>query len=172
MIFERFWPDRLAHSIRAIDFKKEYADGVRGVIFDIDNTLVAHGAPANPETVRFFTYLRSLGLKTCLISNNDEKRVQPFAKRVGAKYLHKAGKPGKRGYLHAMRLMHTNRKNTLFVGDQILTDVYGAKRAGMRNIMVRPVDADSEPWRIRLKRRIERVIMAHYREKTKTQLDT
>lgn len=171
MILERFWPDRLAHSIKAIDFKKEYANGVRGVIFDIDNTLVAHDAPANPEIEQFFSDLKSLGLKTCLISNNDEKRVRPFAKRVGSLYMHKAGKPGKRGYLRAMKLMNTNRVNTLFVGDQILTDVYGAKRLGMRNIMVRPVDASSEPWRIRLKRKIEQFIMSDYRDKNISRSD-
>lgn len=76
---------------------------MRGVLFDVDNTLVRHGEPATKQAKELFEHLRSIGLKTCIISNNKEPRVSPFAKEVGSDYIYKAGKPSVRGYEDAMK---------------------------------------------------------------------
>ena len=84
---ERFYPERVENSTYRIDFEELYRKGYRGVIFDIDNTLVPHGAPATKEAVRFFKKLRRIGFRTCLLSNNRKARVVPFAEAVGSDYI-------------------------------------------------------------------------------------
>ena len=70
-IFKRFYPDEYLDSTYNIDFKKYYDKGYRGILFDIDNTLVPHGAKEDDRVIKLFEYLRKIGFKTCLISNNQ-----------------------------------------------------------------------------------------------------
>ena len=95
-MFERFFPDRYVASTYVIDFEKLYADGVRGLIFDIDNTLVPHGAPADARAVKLFERLRAIGFRCCLISNNQEKRVKMFNEPIQVDYVYNAHKPSTR----------------------------------------------------------------------------
>ena len=99
----KLYPWAEAASAYQIDYQKEYDNGVRGVLFDVDNTLVRHGEPATKQAKELFEHLRSIGLKTCIISNNKEPRVSTFAKEVGSDYIYKAGKPSVRGYEDAIR---------------------------------------------------------------------
>lgn len=158
------YPSAEAHSCESIDFKKLYEKGYRGIIFDIDNTLVPHGAPADKKTIEFFKYLKKTGFKTCLISNNSKERVLPFAKAVGAKAVWKANKPAGRNYLLACRQMKTDRTNTVFVGDQIFTDVLGANLAGIPSILVEPIHPKEE-IQIVLKRYLEKIVLFFYHRK-------
>ena len=104
--------------------------GYRGVIFDIDNTLVPHGAPADERAKKLFQRLGDIGFHSCLISNNQEPRVKMFNQDIGTEYIYNAHKPSTKNYIRAMEIMGTDRTNTVFVGDQLFTDVWGAKRAG------------------------------------------
>ena len=81
-MLERFYPDEYLKSIDDVDFEMYYKNGIRGIISDIDNTLVPHGAPADEHIIEVFEKIHSLGIKTCLISNNQEPRVTPFAEKV------------------------------------------------------------------------------------------
>lgn len=162
-MFERFFPDDYVESTYVIDFERLYREGIRGVIFDIDNTLVPHGAPADLRAVKFFEKLRSLGMDYCLISNNQLPRVQPFADAVQAKFVEDAHKPARKSYLRAMELMHVDQRSCLFVGDQIFTDVYGARRCGIRSILVKPIHPKEE-IQIVLKRYLERIVLYFYKK--------
>lgn len=161
-MFRRFYPDEYVASAYVIDFEKLYGEGYRGVIFDIDNTLVMHGAPADARAVRLFEGLRKTGFGTCLISNNQEPRVKPFADRVKSKYVFDAHKPSTKNYRKAMALMGTDEDTTLFVGDQLFTDVWGAKRTGIKSILVKPIHPKEE-IQIVLKRYLERIVLYFYR---------
>ena len=86
-MLHQFYPDHEADSAYGIDYKTLYEKGYRGIIFDIDNTLVPHGAPATPQAIEFFDRLRELGFQTLLLSNNKEPRVKSFADAVGASYI-------------------------------------------------------------------------------------
>ena len=86
-MFEMFFPDEYLDSTYEIDFEQLYKEGYRGLIFDIDNTLVPHGAPADERAVAFFASLREMGMGYCLISNNQLPRVKPFADQVQAKFV-------------------------------------------------------------------------------------
>ncbi len=162
MLFDTFYPDHHIVSTYDIDFEELYKKGVRGLIFDIDNTLVPHGAPPDERSVALFKRLHFIGFKCMLLSNNKEKRVSSFAEGVKyTDYIYKGGKPGRTGYIRSMERMGTDRKNTVFIGDQLFTDVWGAKRAGIRTILVQRID-DREEIQIVLKRILERIVLFFY----------
>ena len=161
-----FYPDKWVRSAYEIPYERLYESGIRGIIFDIDNTLVPHGAPADKRSLALFERFRHIGMKTCLLSNNKEPRVKPFAEQVDSCYICKAGKPGVKGYERAMALMGTDRQTTVFVGDQIFTDIYGANRAGIRTYLTEPIDPHEE-IQIVLKRYLEAVVLFFYKRKYK-----
>lgn len=160
-MLKRFYPDREVNSTYEIDFEKLYQEGYRGVIFDIDNTLVPHGAPSDERAEALFDRLRAIGFQTMLLSNNKEPRVKMFHDGVKSPYIFKAGKPGREGYHKAMELMGTDTTNTVFVGDQLFTDVWGAKRSGILSILVHPIHPKEE-IQIVLKRYLERIVLYFY----------
>lgn len=162
-IFAPFYPDAYLDSAYEVDYEGFYRKGIRGVIFDIDNTLVPHGAPADERAVRLFERLHEMGCRTMLLSNNKEPRVKSFAGQVRTKYLYKAGKPKRAGYRQAMEQMGTTDETTLFVGDQLFTDVWGARRSGIYAVLVKPIHPKEE-IQIVLKRYLERIVL-HFYEK-------
>ncbi len=162
-MFEVFYPDAYLDSTYLIDFKKEYENGVRGVIFDVDNTLVTHGAPADERSLALFAQLKELGIQTLLLSNNKEPRVKSFSEQVGSRYIFKAGKPLPKNYIKAMELMGTDTSSTLFVGDQLFTDVWGANKAGIRSYLVKPIHPKEE-IQIVLKRYLEKIVLHFYKK--------
>ncbi len=167
MIFDRFYPDEDVDSVYDIDFEKRKEQGVTGVLFDIDNTLVPHGAPADERAKKLFAKLGRLGMQVVFISNNKEPRVKMFRDGVNyGTYIYKAGKPNPKNYREAMRRMHSDETNTLFIGDQLFTDVWGAKRAGIHTILVKRIHPKEE-IQIVLTRRLEAVVLFFYRNKKK-----
>lgn len=167
-MFEKFFPDETVSSTYEIDFESLYQDGYRGILFDIDNTLVEHGQGASERAVGLFERLRKIGFECCLISNNKKQRVSSFNQRIGAYMIFDAHKPCKKSYLRAMELMGTEKKTTLFVGDQLFTDIWGAKRIGIHNILVKPIN-EHEEIQIVIKRYFEKIILKEYRQKKAAQ---
>lgn len=161
-MLERLYPKVYLDSTYDIDFEQYYQDGYRAIIFDIDNTLVPHGAPADQRAIALFKRLHALGYQTMMLSNNKEPRVKMFCDAVDAEYIYKAGKPNPANYREAMKRMHTDERNTLFVGDQIFTDVWGANKAGIYSILVKPIHPKEE-IQIVLKRYLEKVVLFCYK---------
>ena len=160
-MFRTFYPKEYVDSTYVIDFDSFAKKGYRGVIFDIDNTLVPHDAPADERAKQLFAHLKELGMSACLLSNNKEPRVAMFNKDVQVHAIHKGGKPGKEGYCRAMELMGTDEQTTLFVGDQLFTDVWGANRTGIYSILVKPIHPKEE-IQIVLKRYLEKLVLYFY----------
>lgn len=165
-MFNKFFPDEYVASTYVIPFEKLYEEGYRGVIFDIDNTLVPHGEPADERAKALFDRLKAIGFESCLLSNNQEPRVKMFNEEVQTNYIFNAHKPSTKNYKHAMELMNTNCDNTLFIGDQLFTDVWGAKRTGIRNILVKPIHPKEE-IQIVLKRYLEKIVLHFYKKDRK-----
>ena len=161
-MFNCFFPDKYINSTYSIDFEALYNSGYRGIIFDIDNTLVTHGDPADERAIELISKLKEIGFRILFLSNNKEPRVKMFNDAVNCQYIFKADKPAKKGYLKAMELLNTNKNDTLFVGDQIFTDVWGAKRIGIFSILVKPIDKREE-IQIVLKRRLESIVLKSYK---------
>ena len=165
-MLQTFYPSTECNSTYDIDFQRMYDLGYRGIIFDIDNTLVPHGAPADEKAVALFEKLREIGFQTLLLSNNKEPRVKSFCEQVGSDYIFKAGKPKKTGYEKAMERMGTTKETTFFVGDQLFTDVWGAKRTGLYSVLVKPIHPKEE-IQIVLKRYLERIVLFFYHRSIK-----
>ena len=156
-----FYPKEYVDSTYGIDFDSFVKKGYRGVIFDIDNTLVPHGAPADERAKKLFAHLKELGMNACLLSNNKEPRVAMFNKDAKVFTISKGGKPNPKGYQRAMELMGTDVTNTLFVGDQLFTDVWGANLTGIYSILVKPIHPKEE-IQIVLKRYLEKIVLLFY----------
>ena len=156
-----FYPDEYYISAYAIPYEELYEKGFRGIIYDIDNTLVPHGAPADERSIALFERLKIIGYDCVLLSNNKQPRVDMFNKDVNVHTISKAGKPKKTGYLKACEMMGTTTDTTLFIGDQIFTDVLGARRTGIHSIMVKYMDPKEE-LQIVLKRKLEKLILFSY----------
>ena len=168
-MFRTFYPKEYVDSTYVIDFDSYAEKGYKGIIFDIDNTLVMHGAPADERAVKFFEYLSTLGYKYMMISNNKEPRVKMFCDAVNAPYIYKAGKPKPDNYIAAMEKLGTDTTNTLFVGDQVFTDVWGAKKAGIYSILVKPIHPKEE-IQIVLKRYLEKIVLNSYKKHMQKEL--
>lgn len=160
-MLSKFYPKRCADSVYAIDFNKLYKEGYRGLLLDIDNTLVEHGADANQKAIDLFINLKKIGFQVCLISNNQEERVSRFNREIKANFIHNAHKPSRKNYIEATRIMKTRIDNTAFIGDQLFTDVYGANRVGMMTYLVKPIGTKEE-IQIVLKRYLERIVLSFY----------
>ena len=163
-MFQKFYPSEYYTSTDVIDFAEYYKKGYRGILFDIDNTLVPHNAPATEEAIRLIHRLKKIGFGICLVSNNKEPRVSEFNKPLDVKYIYKAGKPKRSGYQKAMQLLGTDTTNTLFVGDQLFTDLWGANNTGITSLLVKPIDKKEE-IQIILKRIPEKWILHSYLKK-------
>lgn len=163
-MFQRFYPDEYFLSSYVIPYEKLYKEGYRGIIFDIDNTLVPHGEKADERSIALFRKLKEIGFDALLLSNNKEERVAMFNEPIGVHTIHKANKPFPAKYKEAMEIMHTNSSNTLFIGDQLFTDVWGAKKVGIRTFLVKPINPKEE-IQIVLKRILERIVLYFYFKK-------
>lgn len=161
-MLKMFYPKRIADSAYVIDYDGLYKEGYRGIIFDIDNTLVEHGADASPRAIKLIAKLQRIGFSVCLISNNKEERVARFNREINVKYIHNANKPAKKNFIRATKFMGTTVKNTVFIGDQLFTDVFGANRIGMMSYFVKPI-GPKEEIQIILKRKLERIVLRCYR---------
>ena len=160
-------PDDDAESVFAIPYEKLRAEGYAGLVFDIDNTLVMHGAPATAAVRALFDRLKGMGFRCMILSNNREARVKSFALTVGADYIYKAGKPRKAGYRKALDQMDLPADRTIAIGDQLFTDIWGANRTGMMTIRVSPIDPREE-IQIVLKRKLEKPFLKSYFRKRKS----
>jgi len=162
-MLRKFYPAERKSSAYVIDYKEMYQRGYRGILFDIDNTLVPHDAPADERSIKLFEKLEEMGFSCCFISNNDEERVKSFNEKIGNSYIYDAKKPSKDGYYLGMKAMGTKPSTTFAVGDQLFTDVWGAKNARIHCILVKPIHP-KEKWTIVLKRGLERIVMFFYKK--------
>lgn len=163
-MFKLFYPDAYYDSAYSVNYEAFYEKGYRGIIYDIDNTLVPHGAPADERSKALFQRLREIGYDVTLLSNNKEGRVQMFNEEIGAHMIWKANKPSPKNYRKAMDIMGTTKQSTLFIGDQLFTDVWGAKNAEVFSILVKPMNPKEE-IQIVLKRYLEKVVLFFYLRK-------
>ena len=157
-----FYPDEWVDSTYSIDFGDWYERGFRGVIFDIDNTLVHHGADATPKVEALFRELDAMGMKTLLLSDNSAERIQRFDKHIGAPYIAEAGKPDPAAYRRGAKMLGLPVEQVVCIGDQVFRDIRGANRCGMASILVDFIRLPQETHYGK-KRVLEKYIMACWR---------
>lgn len=160
-----FYPSLAVDSIRDITVELLDKNNIKGLILDIDNTLVPnHVADADENTVQWIEGMKSAGFKLCIVSNASKKRVVRFNDRLQLYAVHRATKPGTRAFEKAGRMMDFKNKNIAVVGDQIFTDIFGGNRVGMFTILVKPIDKH-EGSLVKFKRILEKRILKRYARK-------
>jgi len=161
---KRFHPKMCVDTIFKIDLDLLKKQGVKGILFDIDNTLVAYATPQPDEKIiEWICKIQQKGFKVGLFSNANKKRVELFNKKLEVYSLAKSQKPFKMGFIKISKLMELEPNEIAMVGDQLFTDIYGGNRFGAYTIMVNPVD-EYEPSFIKLKRLFEKPILRRFKK--------
>ncbi|GEL77517.1 YqeG family HAD IIIA-type phosphatase [Tenuibacillus multivorans] len=141
--------------------------GIRGVITDLDNTLVAWDQPdATPEVIEWFKQLKQAGIEVTIISNNTEDRVASFSVPLNIPFISKARKPMQTAFNRAKKTMGLPKSQIVVVGDQLLTDVFGGNRAKLYTILVVPI-VQTDGFMTRFNRKIERRLLKYFKSKGK-----
>jgi len=164
-MLKRLYPNAMIDSVYQLPIESLKEAGIKGVIFDIDNTLVPYDVPEPTEQVTILMKtLQDEGFKVALLSNNTEDRVIRFNEKLKVMAVHKAQKPLRKNFARALELLHCSKEEVIIVGDQIFTDVYGGNRMGMQTFLVKPI-SDKDEWQVKLKRYLEKIILRHYQRK-------
>ncbi|UCZ54457.1 YqeG family HAD IIIA-type phosphatase [Bacillus shivajii] len=164
-MLKRFIPDQYVKSIYEISISELKEQGIKGIITDLDNTLVEWDRPdATEELIEWFEYVRSEGLEIVIVSNNNEKRVKHFADPHNITFIHSAKKPMSRAFKTACRILNLKHSETVVIGDQLLTDILGGNRTGFHTVLVVPV-AQTDGFFTKINRRLERVVFRQMKKK-------
>ena len=139
-MLEKFVPDEYQKSIYTIDYKKLKKLGIKCLLFDLDNTLVPPTLDKPNKKVRdLFAELEENGFKLIIMSNSSRKRLTPFKELLNVDTAARSFKPKKDKYLKILKEYKYNPEEVAAIGDQLLTDIYGANRMGIRSILVNPI---------------------------------
>lgn len=158
-VLDSLRPREYVTSIYHIHLERLWQKGIRGIITDLDNTLVEwNSSIATEKLVAWLQEVQKMGFHICILSNNDALRVMSFARPLNIPALHKARKPRKRSFYTALSLLESQPEETAMIGDQLFTDILGGNRMGLYTILVEPVHPH-EFIGTRFVRRIERRIL-------------
>lgn len=152
-------PDLFVKSIFSLDINWLKNRGIKGVLLDIDNTLITHKQKIPDEkVVELIKFFQKNGIQTAIVSNATKRRVDVFNEKLGLYARYRAFKPSNRGFLKAMSKLKLIPEETAVIGDQLFTDVRGGNRLGLTTILVEPLDVN-EPITVRVKRVLEKLLV-------------
>ena len=141
--------------------------GVKGILLDVDNTLEPYENPLpTAKVVEWFASLREAGIRAAIVSNNHKERIELFNGELKLPAYYDAKKPFKQNLEKAMADIGTTPEETIFMGDQIFTDVWAARNVGIRAILVPPIK-DKTDFFTKFKRLLEVPVMKKYERKRK-----
>lgn len=133
-------PDQFARRLHDISLTDLARGGVRGMIVDLDNTLVAYTEhEPSREQLDWIAEAKAAGFAIVMLSNNFSERVRRVGALLGVPTIPSALKPFPFSFARALKVLGTPRDATVVVGDQLFTDVLGAKFLGLRSILVEPI---------------------------------
>ncbi|WP_075982376.1 YqeG family HAD IIIA-type phosphatase [Bacillus massilinigeriensis] len=164
-MLKQFLPDQHVKSI--FDIKPEVLKekGIKGIITDLDNTLVEWDRPnATPKLVKWFDEMKKQNILITIVSNNNKERVETFSEPLGISFIFQARKPLRLAFNRAVKKMGIKKEEAVVIGDQLLTDVLGGNRSGFHTILVVPV-AQTDGFATRINRKIERILLKWFRKK-------
>lgn len=152
-------PDWFVQSLFALTPQEFAAHGVRGLLLDIDNTLVPNHVPdADDAVIQFVSGMQAAGIRMAIVSNASEHRKERFNRPLGLPVVPHAFKPFRACFLEGLALLDLPPEAVVMVGDQLFTDVIGANAAGIRSLLLEPMHR-AEPWYVRLKRLLEKMLL-------------
>jgi len=159
-VYRNFLPSEFVKSIFHISADHLKEKGIRGIITDLDNTLVEWDRPeATPKLIEWLQGIKEAGIQVTIVSNNNAMRVKSFADPLGIPFIFQARKPMGKAFRKALNIMDVKKEEVVVIGDQLLTDVVGGNRMKLHTILVLPV-ASSDGFFTRFNRLVERRIFS------------
>ena len=137
---EKYVPDMYQKSIFTIDYQKLQTNGIKCILFDLDNTI----APVNEKrpsqrVIDLFSNLKERGFIVVIFSNSHKSRLQPFKDETGVEYCPFACKPKSKKFYEVMNQYNVDESEVAIIGDQMLTDILGGNRVGITTILIQPI---------------------------------
>lgn len=161
-----FYPRLFVQSLFEIDPDMLRRAGVRGILLDLDNTIVPRDCDCvSEEVARWLLMLRKTGFGLCIVSNNGLARVSRLAGPLAIPAVHRAVKPLSFPFLQAMGILETEPGETAVIGDQIFTDVLGGNLLGLYTILVEPMAGKEFIGTRLISRPLEKIVLAGYRRR-------
>lgn len=161
---EKFKPTYMIASVEKIPFVLLERDNIKGLIFDVDNTIATMGKSITEGCYKWIKEAKELGYKICILSNSvNLKKVRKIMNDLDILGLCFAKKPSTKGFEMALNLLNLKKEEVIMVGDQLFTDVWGANRFGIKSILVNPINKKEGPFTL-LKRPIEKIILKKLKE--------
>lgn len=137
--------------------------GVTALLLDVDNTMSTHhGMQLTDGLTEWLSQIQAGGIKLIVLSNSKQKRVEPFAEKIGLPFISLALKPLPLGYFRAAKKVHEKRKNVAIVGDQLFTDMLGGWLSGTKKVLLTPILLEDKPSFI-IRRKLEKKIMKNWK---------
>lgn len=156
------YPDLYFNSIVDISVDVLKQKNIKGLILDVDNTLIDTAKNFVPGVDEWHDNIRKAGIKTIIVSNTNKiEKLNKVSKKLNIEYIKFAKKPLKSGFKKALKILELEPENVAAIGDQIFTDVIGANRCKILSILVNPVN-EEDIWITKLKRPIEKKIVNRY----------
>ena len=151
-----FTPTKTFDSILQVTPEVLREMSVTALILDIDNTMTTHDNPVPLEGLdKWLESMRQSGIKMMIVSNNYSERVTPFAELLGLDFVPRGAKPLTKGYKEAAARLGVPKSSICTIGDQLFTDILGAKLFGIKSILVEPIEPERTLF-FRIKRALER----------------
>lgn len=166
-MLKKLSPTYIFESVDKIPFDLLEKLGIKGIMFDVDNTLTDNHNVLEEAKREWIKEAKKREIKMCILSNTyDEKKVKNLMHEFDINGLNLAMKPLLKGYVFALNLLGLKKEEVCMIGDQIFTDVLGANRFGITSILVKPVDKAEAFW-VKLKRPLEKIIIYMHNKKEK-----
>ncbi len=167
MILDRFFPDIYIKDIYNIDYDKLKTEGIKTLVFDLDNTLAPFDIVYPTKEIKaILKKLQEDDFLVLIVSNNNMDRVEKFTKDLNVKFTHKAGKPKITKIKNFILESGGKVEETAIIGDQLFTDMWVGTRLGLRKILVAPI-ANRDEFTVKLKRGLEKKVFNVYLKKQK-----
>jgi len=165
-LFEILKPKVYVNSVYNIDLKKlKKIKKIRGIIVDLDNTLVAWGEKeVSQRIIDWVKEAKRLEFKLCIVSNTNSKRVAEFAKIFNIPYHSKYFKPFSIAFNNGLKILNTKKSETVVIGDQIFTDIWGGNILKLLTILVVPI-VKKDSMGTLLHRNFEKIIISFWMRK-------
>lgn len=164
---EKFKPTYRIDCVEKIPFVLLERDNIKGLIFDVDNTISTMGKGITEGCYNWIKEAKELGYKVCILSNSvNLRKIKKIMSDLDVLGLCFAKKPSIKGFEMALNLLNMKKEDVIMIGDQVFTDVWGANRFGIKSILVKPISSKEGPFTL-LKRPFEKIVLKKLKEDTK-----
>lgn len=139
-MFENFFPDFYFRRVEDIPLKFLVENNIKGLIFDMDNTLIDFTGRLPKNLTTFFDNLKLIGISAIIVTNsNSKRRVSKIAQKLNLTYIFSAKKPNLRAFRKAQKILKLQKNEIAIIGDNVFTDITGGKNFGIKTILIHPI---------------------------------